>query len=174
MTTHLWRVVAIFIGALPTVEKQPATDEWVRSQRNLRMATAALTKRKRLPTTSSSPRNARWSGVRPVAQAVAEYWRAAQPRVAKGLSRDQRVAAYGAGLPVAVLGDDAADRRAWRIGSKGEKVTPVVFWRICVDGVEVKASAPEIEAEETEGQVRRRFVLRYFSVFNAEQCELPA
>src|SRR6266849_1745930 len=55
---------------------------------------------------------------------------------------------------------------------KGEKSTPVVFWRIYVDDVEVKAGEPE--AQETEGQGRRRFVLRYFSVFNTEQCDLPA
>ena len=52
---------------------------------------------------------------------------------------------------------------------KGEKATPVVFWRIYVDGVEAKAGEPE--SQETEGQDRRRFVLRYYSVFNAEQCE---
>ena len=57
---------------------------------------------------------------------------------------------------------------------KGEKATPVVFWRIYVDGVEVKAGEPEPEAQEAEGQGRRRFVLRYFSVFNTEQCDLPA
>jgi antirestriction protein ArdC len=57
---------------------------------------------------------------------------------------------------------------------KGEKATPVVFWRIYVDGVEVKAGEPEPEPQETEGQSRRRFVLRYYSVFNTEQCELPA
>jgi antirestriction protein ArdC len=56
---------------------------------------------------------------------------------------------------------------------KGEKSTPVVFWRIYVDGVEVKVGG-EPEAQETEGQGRRRFVLRYFSVFNTEQCDLPA
>ena len=57
---------------------------------------------------------------------------------------------------------------------KGEKATPVVFWRIYVDGVELKAGEPEPEAQEAEGQGRRRFVLRYFSVFNTEQCDLPA
>jgi antirestriction protein ArdC len=57
---------------------------------------------------------------------------------------------------------------------KGEKSTPVVFWKIYVDGVEVKAGEPEPEAQEAEGQGRRRFVLRYYSIFNTEQCELPA
>jgi antirestriction protein ArdC len=53
-------------------------------------------------------------------------------------------------------------------------VAPVVFWRIYVDGVEVKAGEPEPEAQEAEGRGRRRFVLRYYSAFNTEQCELPA
>lgn len=57
---------------------------------------------------------------------------------------------------------------------KGDKATPVVFWRIYVDGVEVKAGEPEPEAQEAEDQGKRRFVLRYFSVFNTEQCDLPA
>jgi antirestriction protein ArdC len=56
---------------------------------------------------------------------------------------------------------------------KGEKATPVVFWRIYVDGVELKAGEHEPESQGTEGQSKRRFVLRYFSVFNTEQCELP-
>ena len=56
---------------------------------------------------------------------------------------------------------------------KGEKSTPVVFWRIYVDGVEVRANSDQHEPEpEQEG--RRRFVLRYYSTFNTEQCELPA
>lgn len=33
---------------------------------------------------------------------------------------------------------------------KGEKATPVVFWRIYVDGVEAKAGGPEPETQETE------------------------
>ncbi len=57
---------------------------------------------------------------------------------------------------------------------KGEKATPVVFWRIYVDGVEVKAGEPEPEGQETEGRGKRRFVLRYYSAFNTEQCDLPA
>jgi antirestriction protein ArdC len=59
---------------------------------------------------------------------------------------------------------------------KGEKSTPVVFWRIYLDGVEVRANSDqhEPEHEQEEGQGRRRFVLRYYSIFNTEQCELPA
>ena len=57
---------------------------------------------------------------------------------------------------------------------KGEKATPVVFWKIYLNGVEVKAGEPEPESQEAEDQGRRRFVLRYYSIFNTEQCELPA
>ena len=59
---------------------------------------------------------------------------------------------------------------------KGEKATPVVFWRVYVDGVEVKASGNESDPENglTGGPGRRRFVLRYYSVFNTKQCDLPA
>jgi antirestriction protein ArdC len=51
---------------------------------------------------------------------------------------------------------------------KGEKATPVVFWRVYVDGIEAKAGEPEPDGQEAEGQGRRRFVLRYYSVFNTE------
>jgi antirestriction protein ArdC len=59
---------------------------------------------------------------------------------------------------------------------KGEKSTPVVFWRVYVDGFEVKPTSDqhEPEDEQEEGQGRRRFILRYYAVFNTEQCELPA
>ena len=38
----------------------------------------------------------------------------------------------------------------------------------------MKAGEPEPEAQEADGQGRRRFVLLYYSIFNTEQCELPA
>ena len=57
---------------------------------------------------------------------------------------------------------------------KAEKSTPAVFWKVYVDGVEVKAGEPEPEGEEANGQGRRRLVLRCYSIFNTEQCELPA
>lgn len=56
---------------------------------------------------------------------------------------------------------------------KGEKSTPAVFWKIYVDGIEVNTGEPESEAEEVNEQGRRRFVLRYYSIFNTEQCDLP-
>lgn len=47
---------------------------------------------------------------------------------------------------------------------KGEKGTPVIFWRV-------------YDGEDENGKSKKRFVLRYFTVFNVEQCEgldLPA
>ena len=82
------------------------------------------------------------------------------------------MAAYGAGLQFAALATMPQVNELGGQGRKGEKATPVVFWRIYVDG-EVKAGEPEPEIQEAKGQGRRRFVLRYYSIFNAEQCELP-
>jgi antirestriction protein ArdC len=52
---------------------------------------------------------------------------------------------------------------------KGEESTAIVFWKI----ENAKASPEDIEAEETEKQTRRRFLLRFYRVWNLEQCELP-
>lgn len=41
---------------------------------------------------------------------------------------------------------------------RGERGTPIVFWKIRKD-------------EDSNGKVSRNFVLRYFTVFNAAQCE---
>jgi antirestriction protein ArdC len=51
---------------------------------------------------------------------------------------------------------------------KGEESTAVVFWKID----DVKQSTEGLDNEET-GNTRRRFLLRYYRVFNLEQCELP-
>jgi antirestriction protein ArdC len=52
---------------------------------------------------------------------------------------------------------------------KGEESTIVVYWK--VDDVIQRGEDPEVE--ETEAKPRRRFLLRYYRVFNLEQCELP-
>jgi len=52
---------------------------------------------------------------------------------------------------------------------KGEDSTPIVFWK-------VEGSGPFVEAldhDETNEKSRRRFLLRYYRIFNVEQCELP-
>jgi antirestriction protein ArdC len=59
---------------------------------------------------------------------------------------------------------------------KGEKGLPCIFWRV-LDG---RPSADEQDAEAADDGVapssgRRRFVVRYYTVFNVQQCEgLPA
>ena len=52
---------------------------------------------------------------------------------------------------------------------KSEEGTIVVFWKL--DQVEKKIE--ELENEQTDTKSRRRFVLRYYRVWNLEQCELP-
>jgi antirestriction protein ArdC len=52
---------------------------------------------------------------------------------------------------------------------KGEESTVVVFWKVH----DAKQSAEDLDNEETDGKTRRRFLRRYYRVFNLEQCELP-
>src|SRR5579885_2638321 len=52
---------------------------------------------------------------------------------------------------------------------KGEESTAIVFWKID----DVKQSNEDLDAEETEQKTRRRFLLRFYRVWNLEQCELP-
>jgi len=49
---------------------------------------------------------------------------------------------------------------------KGEESTIVVFWK-------VEDATHSTEDLDNEAKVRRRFLLRYYRVFNLEQCELP-
>ena len=52
---------------------------------------------------------------------------------------------------------------------KGEESTVVVFWKVD----DAKQSTEDLDNEETDGKTRRQFLLRYYRVFNLEQCELP-
>ena len=52
---------------------------------------------------------------------------------------------------------------------KGEESTIVVFWKV----EDAKQSTEDLDTEETDEKARRRFLLRYYRVFNLEQCELP-
>src|SRR5271163_2164971 len=52
---------------------------------------------------------------------------------------------------------------------KCEESTIVVFWKVD----DTKQSTGDLDTEETDGKARRRFLLRYYRVFNLEQCELP-
>lgn len=57
---------------------------------------------------------------------------------------------------------------------KGEKASPVVFWKVYVNGIEVKNVDHAQEAQHAEENSERRFILRYYPVFSTEQCDLPA
>jgi len=52
---------------------------------------------------------------------------------------------------------------------KGEESTAVIFWKV----EDSKQSSEDLNPEETNEKNRRRFVLRYYRLFNLEQCELP-
>ena len=52
---------------------------------------------------------------------------------------------------------------------KGEESTAIVFWKI----ENARRGTDELDAEETEKQTRRRFLMRFYRVWNLEQCELP-
>jgi len=52
---------------------------------------------------------------------------------------------------------------------KDEESTLIVYWK----ADNVKQRTEDLAAEEAEGKTRRRFLLRYYRVFNVEQSELP-
>ena len=63
-------------------------------------------------------------------------------------------------------------RQATELGGhvrKGEESTIVVFWKV----EDLKQSGEDLDTEESNEKNRRRFLLRYYRVFNLEQCELP-
>ena len=63
-------------------------------------------------------------------------------------------------------------RQARELGGhvrKGEESTIVIFWKV----EDSKRSKEDLEVEETDDKHRRRFLLRFYRVFNLEQCELP-
>ena len=54
---------------------------------------------------------------------------------------------------------------------KGEHSQIVVFWK--VDQIANAETETGPDSDEADEKTRRRFVLRYYRVFNLEQCELP-
>ncbi|MGO8843443.1 MAG: ArdC family protein [Methyloceanibacter sp.] len=63
-------------------------------------------------------------------------------------------------------------RQANQLGGsirKGEESTIVVFWKV----EDLKQNGEDLEAEEHGDKKYRRFVLRYYRIFNSEQCDLP-
>ena len=64
-------------------------------------------------------------------------------------------------------------RQANQLGGhvrKSEESTIVVFWKL----EDLMPSGKDIDSENNEKKNRRRFLLRYYRVFNLDQCELPA
>lgn len=57
----------------------------------------------------------------------------------------------------------------WGHVRKGEESTLVVFWK----SDDAKQTTADLGSEEAEEKTRRRFLLRYYRLFNLEQCELP-
>ena len=63
-------------------------------------------------------------------------------------------------------------RQATELGGhvrKGEESTIVIFWKV----EDLKQSSEDLDTEESKEKNRRRFLLRYYRLFNLEQCELP-
>ncbi|MGO9454556.1 MAG: ArdC family protein [Candidatus Binataceae bacterium] len=52
---------------------------------------------------------------------------------------------------------------------KGEESTAVVFWKV----EDLKQRTEDLADDESEANTRRRFLLRFYRVWNLEQCELP-
>ena len=52
---------------------------------------------------------------------------------------------------------------------KGEESTIVVFWKV----EDATQSTEHLDTAEADEKARRRFLLRYYRVWNREQCELP-
>ena len=52
---------------------------------------------------------------------------------------------------------------------KGEESTAVVFWKV----EDLKQRTDDLADDESEANTRRRFLLRFYRVWNLEQCELP-
>jgi antirestriction protein ArdC len=63
-------------------------------------------------------------------------------------------------------------RQATELGGhvrKGEESTIVIFWK----ADDAKRSSEDLDTEENKEKNRRRFLLRYYRLFNLQQCELP-
>ena len=63
-------------------------------------------------------------------------------------------------------------RRANELGGhvrKGEESTLIVYWKV----EDLGENREDLDNEETDRKARRRFLLRYYSVWNPEQRELP-
>jgi len=101
-----------------------------------------------------------------VAQTVDGRRIAAQCREQEAVSRHQSLFALSVQVRAAYW---LTMRQANELGGhvrKGEESTIVVFWKVEDRGAETQ-DANDTEADE---ESRRRFVLRYYRVWNVEQC----
>lgn len=55
------------------------------------------------------------------------------------------------------------------VSIRSEENTIIVLWKV----EDRHSNAPDTDEVETDEECRRRFVLRYYRVWNVEQCELP-
>jgi antirestriction protein ArdC len=63
-------------------------------------------------------------------------------------------------------------RQANELGGRvrrGEKSTVVGFWKV----EDCRENNEDLDPDESNGKNNRRFLLRYYHIFNFEQCELP-
>jgi antirestriction protein ArdC len=66
-------------------------------------------------------------------------------------------------LHLALVVDIQPVQGPWGSVKRGEKATPVVFWKV------TEYTTEDVDTGEEE--TRKGFVLRYYNVFNVEQCE---
>jgi antirestriction protein ArdC len=52
---------------------------------------------------------------------------------------------------------------------RGEESTAIVFWKVN----DARDDAEDASINECDGKTRKRFLLRYYRVWNVEQCDLP-
>ena len=52
---------------------------------------------------------------------------------------------------------------------KDEESTIVIFWKV----EDLKQRGEDLDTEQSNEKNRRQFMLRYYRVFNLEQCKLP-
>jgi hypothetical protein len=102
-------------------------------------------------------------------QALDLDWVAAQPRIQETIQGHQLFSALRIKICLAILDDAPPGYPTWGHVSRGEESTIVVFWKVD----DAKPRTEDLAAEKTEEKTPRRFLLRYYRVFNEEQCELP-
>ena len=104
-----------------------------------------------------------------MAKAVDLDWTAAQPCEQEAISRGE-LFLLSASKYVSPFW--LTMRQANELGGhvrKGGESTAVVFWKV----EDLKQRTDDIADDESEANTRQRFLLRFYRVWNLEQCELP-